>query len=235
MRQALLATLLLLNCSATLADSPWRARINLSVGDVVIANTSHGNTLGSGEVINGFEDGRLSQTRMGDYTWGLGFSIARPFGRWNVESELLWRYRTDWDMMAPSPRINTVTNVFGNVATTSMLINVTRTGSLTAGWEWELGAGAGLVYNNIDAEFLEREVPGVSPEFKVTSRRGKTSASFSAIVGLQRQLNNGWRVLGRLRYIDLGKLETGPFPDRAVRVEADHRSTELQFSLERRL
>jgi hypothetical protein len=36
----------------------------------------------------------------------------------------------------------------------------------------------------------------------------------------------------RLRYIDLGELEAGPFPDRSAKASADQSAIELQFGLE---
>ncbi len=216
-------------------DGGWRAAFKVSLGEVVIDKMSHGGTIGTGAPLDGFIDGQLEDTRIDDYTAGIGASLARPFGAWTLEGELIWRYRTDWDMVAPTPSLDTVTNVFGNVQTTSVLVNLTRTGRLTERWDWELGAGVGLVRNDIEADYVEREVPGVRPEYKVEDDASETEASFNILAGVRRQLNNGWQINVRLRYVDLGDLSAGPFPDRAVEVSAEHRSTELQFSFERGL
>ncbi len=213
----------------------WRAALKVSLGEVVIDKMSHGGTIGTGTPIGPFIDGQLEDTRIDDYTAGIGASLSRPFGAWTLEGELVWRYRTDWDMVAPTPSLDTVVNMFGNVQTTSLLVNLTRTGRLTERWDWELGAGVGLVHNDIEADYVEREVPGVRAEFRVTDNPSKTDTSFNVLAGVRRQLNNGWQLNVRLRYVDLGDLEAGPFPDRAVRVSAEHTSTELQISFERGL
>ena len=91
---AILVVLTTLAGVAHADDGGWRAAFKVSLGEVVIDKMSHGGTIGTGAPLDGFIDGQLEDTRIDDYTAGIGASLARPFGAWTLEGELIWRYRT---------------------------------------------------------------------------------------------------------------------------------------------
>ena len=59
-----------------------------------------------------------------------------------------------------------------------------------------------------------------------------TEFTYNVIAGVTRAMRGPWTFNLRYRYIDLGELEAGPFPQRAARVSADHMAHELQFAFE---
>lgn len=216
-------------------DAAWFAAAKVSLGDVTIDGVGHGGTIGTGALINGQLDGRLEDTETDDYTAGVAFAVGRRMGNWQVEAEYTWRYRTDWDVVATTDSIQAITNVFSNVETGSLMLNLARRGVISENWSWEIGAGAGLVYNSVEATYIERAVPGMRDEMRFKDDGTESSFSYNAFVGVTRALSGPWTLNIRYRYIDLGDLEAGPFPQRPARLSADHTSNELQFSLERDL
>ena len=226
-----LSTLIALLClaPAAMADTtPWFGSVNLSLGD---AHMDHiANTIGTGAVIDNQVDGRLEHTLIEDETAGIGISFGRRMGNWRLESELIWRYRTDWDLVASTDSIQAITNIFSNVRTTSLTINVLRRTRFAEKWSWEIGAGAGLVLNQIDADYVER----LSQEFRVSDKNSSTEFTYGVLAGLVRAFEGPWSLGLRYRYIDFGELEVGPFPFRTAEAATDYRSHEFQISLERR-
>lgn len=210
----------------------WYVAIKASIGDATIDHITHHGTIGTGARIDNFIDGQIAHEKIGDYTAGTGIAIGKRMGYWNFSAEYIWRYRTDWDIVAPTPSISTVTNIFSNVETTTLLINVAQRRPFTSKWSWELGAGLGLVMNDLETEFIEREAPGISPELIFNDKSRKTDFSYNIYAGITRELIGPWSLSLRYRYIHLGELRAGPFPGRAVRLASDHTSQELQFSLE---
>lgn len=229
---AALILALLSTSAAADTDAEWFGAVKTSIGEVTI-DSIRARGIGTGTIIDGMVDGAIEDDEVDDYTAGVGFAVGRRFGYWHIAAEYVWRYRTDWDIVAPTPSIQAVTNVFANVETSSLLLNLARRGPINEHWSWELGAGIGWVTNDIDAEFIEREVPGVRPEFKVKDSSSTSDFSYNVFGGVTRELGGPWTLNLRARYIDLGELESGPFPSRAVRTSADHESIEVQFSLER--
>jgi len=216
-------------------DGEWFGAAKVSLGDVTIDGVGQGGTIGTGQLINGQIDGRLEDTQTDDYTAGIAFAVGRRMGNWQVEAEYTWRYRTDWDVVAATDSIQTITNVFSNVETGSLMLNLARRGVISEHWSWEIGAGAGLVYNSVEATYIERAVPGIRDEMRFKDDSTESSFSYNAFVGVTRALRGPWTLNVRYRYIDLGELKAGPFPQRTARLSADHTSNELQFSLERDL
>ena len=214
-------------------DNVWFGAIKTSIGDTTIENISHNNTIGTGALIGGQIDGRIEDTTIDDYTAGFGFAVGRRFGNWSFEAEYVYRYRTDWDLVAPTPAIQTITNVFSNVETNTLMFNLIRRGVINKNWSWELGGGVGFVSNDIEADYIEREVPGVTPEMVFKDDTRERNFSYNLLVGVTRTFADKWNFNLRYRYIDLGELEAGPFPNRAARIDGDQTSTELQFSIER--
>lgn len=230
----LLALSLLLSSPTAFADANWYAAVRLSLGENIIDNMSHNGTVGTGMQIGNDIDGELRDTRIDDYTAGTGIAIGRAWQNWQLEGELIWRYRTDWDMEMITHSIQATTNSFANVGTTSLHLNLTRTGSLTPSWQWQAGIGVGVVRNDADVTFVEREGPNGRPELRLKDSHQETGFSYAVFVGAQRALGERWSLDARLRYIDLGELSAGPFGTRPVRLSADHEATEVQVGLVRR-
>ncbi len=236
-RQLILLACTTLSCAAFTAQAQegrdkWFGAIKASIGDVEIDGISQ-TGIGTGAPIGGWIDGQLEDTAFDDYTAGFGVSFGRRVGNWHLEAEFIYRYRTDWDLVAPTPSIQTITNVFSNVETNTLMLNLARRGVINQHWSWELGGGIGLVHNDIEGDYIEREVPGIAPERVFKDTRSDTEFSYNVFAGVTRALSGPWTLNIRYRYIDLGDLEIGPFPSRAARASGEHSSQELQFSLER--
>ena len=212
-------------------DHRWYAAVKASLGDVTLSDIETRN-IGTGQLIGGIIDGQLEDDEIDDYTAGLGVAIGKRMGNWAIEGELVWRYRTDWDIVTSTPSIETITNVFSNVETTSLLVNAIRRGSLSRNWSWEVGAGIGVVTNNVESEYLERAtLTNPQLQFKDDSRH--TDFSYNILAGVTRGMSGPGTFNIRYRYIDLGDLETGPFPTRPGSASAEQTAHEIQFSLER--
>jgi len=212
-------------------DAEWYGALKGSISEDTIDGIKQ-QGIGTGMVINGMVDGALEDTEVDDYTAGFSVAVGRRMGYWNIELEYTYRYRTDWDVVTTTPSIAAITNVFSDVETNNLMLNVARRGPLTQYWSWEVGAGIGLVSKDLDSDYIERETP-TRPELRFSDDSSDTDFSYSVFAGLTRDMGNPWTFNLRLRYIDLGELEAGPFPNRAARVSADMSAIELQFSLER--
>ena len=226
---------LLLTTPAALAEDgrdKWFAAIKTSIGDVQIDGISQ-RGIGTGTLINGQIDGQLEDNTFDDYTAGIGVSFGRRIGNWHVEAEYIYRYRTDWDLVAPTPSIQTITNVFNNVETNTLMVNLARRGVISQNWSWEVGAGVGLVQNDIKGDYIERAVPGITPEQVFKDSQSDTEFTYSVFGGVTRALGRHWTLNLRYRHIELGDLEIGPFPSRAATASGEHTAQELQFSFER--
>ena len=232
---ATIVTALISSTLATAQDGrdKWFGAIKASIGDVQIDSISHGGGIGTGTLINGQIDGQLEDTTFDDYTAGLGVSLGRRMGNWQLETEFVYRYRTDWDLVAPTPSIQTITNVFSNIETNTLMFNVARRGVVSQFWSWELGAGIGLVQNDIEGDYIERRVPGIRPELVFKDDQSDTDFTYNVFAGVTRELGRTLTLNIRYRYIDLGDLEIGPFPNRPARATGEHTAQELQFSIER--
>ncbi len=211
----------------------WFVGITSSIGEVKIENISA--NIGTGVVINGERDGQIEDTEIDDYTAGFGFSAGRRIGYWQVAAQYIYRYRTDWDVVAATPAIQTITNIFTNVETHTLLINAARRGSITQHWSWEFGAGMGYVHHRMDSEYIEREVPGVRGEQVFKDQRRNGGFSYNLFAGVSREFGRNWTLNIRTSYIDMAELKAGSFPERPVRLSADQKAVELQLSIERNL
>jgi opacity protein-like surface antigen len=230
-----LTTLLLTRTASadTSGTEQWFVGITSSIAEVKIENISA--NIGTGEVIGGERDGQIEDTEVDDYTAGFGFSVGRRIGYWQVAAQYIYRYRTDWDVVAATPAIQTITNVFTNVETHTLLINAARRGPITQHWSWELGAGMGYVHHRMDSQYIEREVPGISGEQVFKDQRRNGGFSYNLFAGVSREFGRNWTLNLRTSYIDMAELKAGSFPDRPVRLSADQSAVELQFSIERDL
>lgn len=224
----------LVNTTAFAAsDGQWFGALKTSIGKVTINKISDRGSIGNGMQIGNDVDGKLKEKFFDDYTAAIGVALGQRFGYWQISTEFMWRYRTDWNVVAPTPSIQTITNIFNDVETSSLLVNLAKRGPVNQLWSWELGAGIGLVRNEVVSEYVEREVPGVRPELKFRDVSKRTEFSYNAFAGITRYLDGPWTFNLRYRFIALGDLRAGPFPERPSRVFGDHSSHELQFSLER--
>ena len=213
----------------------WYLAGRVSAGLALMQDITHKGTIGTGAPVGNDFDGSLADEDIDDATAGIGFALGRRFGNWDIEAEFVWRYRTDWDIAATTYSLSTITNVFTNVETSTLLLNATRHIPINVNWAWEVGAGLGIVVNDLEGEYLERAVPGISPEMVFKDSESATDFSWNAIVGISRKLGEAWSVDLRYRYIDLGDLHVGPFTPRLGEVFADYSSHELTLSFKRRL
>ena len=218
----------------TWADN-WYVSGKILGGFATVDDITDKGSIGTGQPINGINDGDILESDFDDYVYSFGFSVGQHIGYWAVEAELTWRYRSDWDITAPTPAIQTITNVFTNIETTTLLLNAIRRGPINEHWSWEVGAGIGIAHNVLESDYIEREVPGVTPEmvFKDTSKSNEFT--WNALVGVTRELGGPWTLNVRYRYIDFGDLKVGPYPMRNSSVYGTWSSHEVLFSLERDL
>ena len=232
-------TALLVALLVTLPDlanaEDWYLAGRLSTGLALLEDITHKGTIGTGAPVGNDFDGSLADEDIDDLTGGIGIALGRRTGNWNIEAEFIWRYRTDWDIAATTYSLQAITSVFTNVATSTLLMNATRRIPINVHWSWEVGAGIGLVANHQEGKYIERGVPGITPQVEFEDEANSTDFSWNAILGVSRKLGESWALSLRYRYIDLGDLHIGPFPSRTGEVFADHTSHELMLSFERRL
>ncbi|XOV84844.1 MAG: hypothetical protein ACFHXK_06910 [bacterium] len=219
--------------TAATGTEQWFVGVTGSIGEVDIDDISA--NIGTGVVIGGERDGQIEDTSLEDYTAGFGFSVGKRLGYWQLATQYIYRYRTDWDVVAATPAIQSITNIFTNVETHTLLINVARRGVITRHWSWELGGGLGYVHHRMDSEYIEREVPGVRGERVFKDQRRNGGFSYNLFAGLVRDLGRHWTLNLRTGYVDMAELKAGSFPERPVRLSADQRAVELQFTIERNL
>ncbi|MEM7000450.1 MAG: outer membrane beta-barrel protein [Pseudomonadota bacterium] len=224
----LLATLAVPTAHAD--ETNWYVAAKASLAQVTLDNTRASN-IGTGNMIGGEIDGAISDVDDTDYTAGLGFALGYRWSRWAAEAEYTYRYRTDWDVVAPTPSISTITNVFSNVETHSLVLNLLRHGRLSEKWRWHAGVGVGWVSNKVEAEYLERAT-ATSPEFSTQDDASSSDFTYSVLAGITRPINDRLDLGVRYRYLPLGDLEAGPFNTRPARLSGEHDAHEIQFSLE---
>ena len=227
-----LTTVLPGKVAAAEAEQNWSLYLEPFYGTAIIDQID-GQGLGTGELIDGFIDGRLREGRLDDGVAGIGLRVEREFAKWHLGLALSWRYRTDWDLTAPTPSIQSITNVFSDVET--------RSATLELGRHWWRGnnrlaidAGAGLVRNRIESEFLEREVPGVRGELRFEAKETPRDFAWNITLSWHRKLNDRWQLGVRYRYSNLGDFSTGDFVERAGEFTARHRSHDVILSFGRR-
>ena len=222
---------LLLLTAPAMADLRWYMSAKTSIASQRLENSNHNGTIGNGSLFDGEPDGRLAFTGIEDETAGIGLALGRDLGWLKVEGELIWRYRTDWDLRARTHSIGTVTNVFSNISTTTLMLNVSRQQPISPRWSWEVGLGAGVAYNRVDSRLIERRDGAPVLEHADTG----TQFAWGAHTGLSRRIDDRWRFSVSYRYLDMGDVEAGPFVNAASHVQASHVAHELQLSLLRGL
>ena len=216
-------------------DKDWYVSGRFSFGRALMEEITHKGTIGTGEAVGNDFDGSLAHDNIHDGTAGIGLAVGRSIGQWDIETEFIWRYRPDWDIAATTYSLQAITNVFTNVGTSTLLFNATRRFPINANWTWELGAGIGLVVNQMEGEYIEREVPGVRPQVVFDDENTTTDFSWNLIASVSRRLSDDWSVKFRYRYIDLGDLHVGPFTPRPGEVFAEQMSHDFVLSIDRRL
>ena len=216
-------------------EGSWAVALKTSLSLVEVADIDHNGTIGTGRIIDGILDGAIRENQTEDYTAGVGFALIWKFGRWRSELDYTYRYRSDWDIVTTTPSIQSITNIFSDIETHTLMLNLAYRYPISNVWSWEAGAGIGRVQNRINAEYLERAVPGVSSEFRVTDNSFGNEFTYAVFAGLNRKLGDKWQLNMRYRYIDLGDLDIGPFPIRSSAADATFSANEFQVSLERDL
>lgn len=217
--------------NASAEQNQWFTAGTLSIGAADLHNSSSRGTLGTGQVIGDFVDGRLKNSQEVDVAAGIGASIGFTRAHWSLEAEVLWRVRTDWDLSAPSPSIRTVTNIQTNISNATLLLNLSRRWGSAQTWQWQLGGGLGVAFNRFKTDYKEREIPGEREEIEITADRRSQHLAWNLSASASRNLGKRWRGRIRYQYLDLGNIEAGPFVGRDVKVFSRHSTHELQLTL----
>ncbi len=236
MRHGLGLLLLVLPVLATAGEVSWYAAGRTSIGRMMMNNADHGGTVGTGVLIGGVTDGALLETSTRDYSNGIGGAIGLDSGPWRLEGELIWRYRSDWDLTAPTPAEGNVTLFRTNYGTTTLFLNAMRRGALGGRWFWESGAGLGLVRKKYESEFTKRgDARGLPSEILLKESSHGTDFGWQLLAGITRGIGEHWSLHIRYQYADFGNLEAGPYGQRNERVNADLHSHEMTLGFERSL
>ena len=218
------------------ADVEWYVGGRTSLGRMLMEDARHGDSVGSGQVIGNIGDGAFVDTDARDYSNGIGIAAGLELDRWSLEAELLWRYRSDWDLAAPTPSRGVVSLFRTNYGTTTLFFNGMRRGALGARWHWEAGLGAGLVRKVFDSEFIERgEVRDLPDELVIEDSRTEVDVGWQLLAGLTRSIGERWRLHMRYRYADFGALKAGPYDQRNEHVSGDLQVHEVTLGFDRHL
>lgn len=228
----LLLTPLFLAVQAQAAEPPrWYGSLDVALAsDEIDGFKVRG--IGTGEAIGGQIDGDIRDDKIDDYTAAIGFSVGRRMDHWQTDLSYSYRYRTDWDLAASTPSIETITNVFSDIQAHSLLLNLARRGALNTHWSWEVGGGIGFASKSIESDYIERATADTA-QVRFAAQRDQTELIYNAFIGVERSFSHPWSLGIRLRYVDMGGLEAGPFPGRDARISADHQMIELRFLLRR--
>ena len=214
----------------------WYLAGRTSIGRMVMSNADHGASVGTGVLIRGVMDGAFLETTTKDYSNGIGGAVGLDSGPWRLEGELLWRYRSDWDLTAPTPSDGNVTLFRANYGTTTLFLNAMRRGALGRRWFWESGAGVGLVRKTCQSEFTKRgDARGLPSEILIKDSSTGTEFGWQLLAGVTRQIGEHWSFHIRYRYADFGDLEAGPYGQRSEHVKADLNTHEMPLGFERSL
>lgn len=236
MRQGSALLLLLLPMLVTASDLSWYIAGRTSIGRMVMKNADHDGSVGTGVLIQGVTDGEFLETTKRDYSNGIGGAVGFDRGSWRFESELLWRYRSDWDLTAPTPSTGKVTLFRTNYGTTTLFLNAMRRGAIARQWSWEAGAGIGLIRKVYESEFyLRGEQRDLPTDIQVKDRSTETDFGWQLLAGIRWQFGERWSAHLRYRHADFGDLHAGPFGQRSERVEADLDTHEATLGFERSL
>lgn len=236
MRQGFALLLLVLPILSTASDLAWYVAGRTSIGRMVMKNADHNGSVGTGVPIQGITDGEFLETTKRDYSNGIGGAIGFDRGDWRLESELLWRYRSDWDLAAPTPSDGTVTLFRTNYGTTTLFLNVMRRGAFGGRWFWEAGAGVGMVRKAYDSELDKRsDTGGRLSDVQIKERSTETDVGWQLLAGVSRKIGEHWSVHLRYRHADFGDLQAGPYQPRSERVTADLDAHEATLGFERSL
>ena len=236
MRRGSALLLLLLPMLVTASDLSWYIAGRTSIGRMVMKSADHDVSVGTGALIQGVTDGEFLETTKRDYSNGIGVAVGLDHGAWRFESELLWRYRSDWDLTAPTPSTGKVTLFRTNYGTTTLFLNAMRRGALGGQWSWEAGAGIGLVRKVYESEFnLRGEQRGLPSDILVKDRSSETDFGWLLLAGIRWQFGERWSAHLRYRHADFGDLHAGPYRQRSERVSAELDAHEATLGFERSL
>ena len=236
MRHGFGLLLLALPLLTTASDLSWYIAGGTSIGRMVMKNADHDNSVGTGVLIQGVTDGDFLETTKRDYSNGLGGAIGFDSGPWRLEGELLWRYRSDWDLTAPTPADGKVTLFRTNYGTTTLFFNAVRRGALSTQWSWEAGAGVGLVRKAYDSEFAKRgDTRGLPSEILARDRSTDLEFGWQLLAGIRWQFAERWSAHIRYRHADFGELQAGPYHQQNENVSADLEVHEATLGFERSL
>jgi opacity protein-like surface antigen len=147
----------------------------------------------------------LSTTDEHDAVLGLSVALGKSYGGLRYELEYTWRYRFDLNVQAITyyPRIRS------DVQTDTLMISVYKDFSPWKSIKPYLGLGVGYVRNRNESELLVHLRPGEAliPDTSTTS-----DVAWSVGVGFTRVFSENWLWDAGYRYIDLGGIESGPYP-----------------------
>lgn len=234
-----LATLWWLYCSASAWAEPQTssARLRTYIAPfyaTALFDRNEGAGVGTGQIVEGQLDGQIRDDRIDDVVAGISVGLERSWKNYVIGGDLSFRYRADWDLTAPTPSIQSVTNVFSNVQTTNAVLYAGRTWQFS-GNRISLGGGVGVVLNRVDSEYIEREVPGIRAEQRFEAQAYLTEFSWIAFAKWSYPISQSWDIGLGYRYSDLGSVRTDDFVQRPGRFQARHTSHDLVLSFARRL
>ena len=211
----------------------WRTYIAPFYGTAIL-DRIQGSGVGTGQIVEEQIDGRLKQGRIDDIVAGISAGIERSFGKYAIGLDASFRYRTDWDLAAPTPSLQTITNILSDVQATSTILYFGRNWNYRAS-QFTIGAGAGAVFSLVESEYIERENPGIRPLERFTAVDYSVDFSWAGFANWSHPISRNWDIGLGYRYSDLGTLRTGDFIERPGEFETKHTSHDIIISLKRRV
>lgn len=193
-----------------------------------------GSGVGTGQILEAQIDGRLREGRLDDVVAGISAGLEHRLGNYVIGIDASFRYRTDWDLTAPTPSIQSITNIFSNVQTTSSIVYIARTWQRGAS-RFSIGGGAGAAFSRVESEYIEREVPGIRPEQRFESQARNVDLSWAGFAKWNYPISRRWEIGLGYRYTDLGTLQTADFVFRPGEFATKHTSHDLILSFDRRV
>lgn len=205
----------------------WFTRGGITASFMTLDGYTTNGTVGTGEPIQngpyaGRPDGFLLDEEGDDLTATVEIGVGRDFGAWSVIFDYQYRYRTDLDVLAFTASLDRPSQFHNNIATHLVEANLIRRFDTTWwGFRPYVGAGAGVVWNVSDSDFIVRELPGQIPETTTNEENTTTDFSWNVQLGATKQMTERMALDLRYRFVTLGKVENGPYPDSPAEIETE--------------
>ena len=232
-RRSWLVLPLLLPAAGLAAD--WHLGLELSGATTTFDDTPDRGQFGTGAIIDGRVDGAFDFDDRRDTSASVGVSLNVLRSNWIIGGQLLWHFPVDWDVSAPTPSIQTVTNTFTNVERATLLLRIGRFGQLRDRWQWQVALLAGASYQRLTTDYVERAVPGVRPEQFRTVENNGLEAAWGLELGTKRQLTERWQFGFFYRGLDTGALSVRATADQPATLDSSLFDHQLLLQLSYRL